>query len=154
MDLIFWRHAEAQPAEDPGEDMLRALTPKGVKHATRAARWLSHQCPGTTKVYVSPAKRCQQTAICLDREFHTADELGPDACAEDIFAFLHWPTKANGTLLVVGHQPALGACVATLLGQPDAQIAVPKGAFWWLSSRDNDEQARMVVRAVLTPSML
>ena len=34
MDLILWRHAEAEPGEP---DLERALTPKGVKQARRMA---------------------------------------------------------------------------------------------------------------------
>jgi phosphohistidine phosphatase len=154
MDLILWRHAEAQESPGPEQDMARALTPKGAKHAARAGRWLAHNCPGSMKIFVSPATRCQQTANYLARDFQTADALAPDASADAIFEFLHWPAKTHSTILVVGHQPALGGCVATLLGYSALTIAFPKGAFWWLSSRDNDEDGRIVVRAVMTPQML
>ena len=29
MDLILWRHAEAEDVEDGSEDLARALTPRG-----------------------------------------------------------------------------------------------------------------------------
>ena len=47
MDLILWRHAEAEPgAPDHG----RRLTPKGEKQAARMAAWLERQQRGGYRV--------------------------------------------------------------------------------------------------------
>ena len=59
MDLILWRHAEAEPGEP---DLERALTPKGVKQARRMADWLTSQLPDSCRILVSPARRTLQTA--------------------------------------------------------------------------------------------
>ena len=40
MDLILWRHAEAIDLELVGDDMLRTLTSKGDKQASRMGAWL------------------------------------------------------------------------------------------------------------------
>ncbi len=40
MDLILWRHAEAEKANPGSDDLTRALTAKGEKQATRMAAWL------------------------------------------------------------------------------------------------------------------
>ncbi len=40
MDLILWRHAEAENAEEGRDDLSRALTPKGERQALRMASWL------------------------------------------------------------------------------------------------------------------
>ena len=45
MDLILWRHAEAEDVEDGSEDLARALTPRGEKQAARMAAWLDRQLP-------------------------------------------------------------------------------------------------------------
>ena len=45
MDLILWRHAEAIDLDLVGDDMLRSLTSKGEKQATRMAAWLDRQLP-------------------------------------------------------------------------------------------------------------
>ena len=37
MDLILWRHAEAEEGDN---DLARELTPKGEKQAARVAEWL------------------------------------------------------------------------------------------------------------------
>ena len=40
MNLILWRHAEA---EDGADDLQRALTGKGRRQAARMAQWLTFQ---------------------------------------------------------------------------------------------------------------
>ena len=53
MELILWRHAEAEPGEP---DLGRKLTAKGEKQARRVAEWLHSHLPQTAKIYVSPAR--------------------------------------------------------------------------------------------------
>ncbi|MEA3194623.1 MAG: phosphohistidine phosphatase, partial [Betaproteobacteria bacterium] len=57
MDLILWRHAEA---EEGGADLERKLTAKGLKQAERVANWLLQRLPGKFAVVASPAARAQQ----------------------------------------------------------------------------------------------
>lgn len=59
MDLILWRHAEAEPGEP---DLERALTAKGQRQARRMADWLGSQLPDSCRILASPALRCLQTA--------------------------------------------------------------------------------------------
>ena len=62
MELILWRHAEAQAWAEGNlriqSDLDRALTPRGEKQAARMAEWLDRQLPGRTRILVSPARRC------------------------------------------------------------------------------------------------
>ena len=69
MDLILWRHAEAHENTDGGDDLLRALTPRGEKQAARMAAWLDRQLPQGLRVLASPALRTEQTAQALGRKF-------------------------------------------------------------------------------------
>ena len=78
MDLILWRHAEALDADEAHEDIDRALTARGERQAARMATWLNQHLPATTRVLVSPARRCQQTAAALERKFKSVAALGPD----------------------------------------------------------------------------
>ena len=59
MELILWRHAEAEMGEP---DEGRALTAKGHKQAWKMAEWLDHNLPNSCKILVSPATRTVQTA--------------------------------------------------------------------------------------------
>ena len=76
MDLILWRHAEAEPGEP---DLGRGLTAKGIQQAERMARWLDRHLPATTRILSSPADRAQQTALALKRKFRVVPELAPGA---------------------------------------------------------------------------
>ena len=106
MDLVLWRHAEAIDLELVGDDMLRTLTPKGDKQATKMSAWLDRQLPAGTKVFSSPALRADQTVRALDRKYKISPALAPLASVEDLLALVNWP-NATGCALVVGHQPTL-----------------------------------------------
>lgn len=74
MELILWRHAEA---EEGAPDSSRKLTGKGKKQAQLMAEWLKPRLPEHTRLIVSPATRAQQTATALSNEFETLKEIGP-----------------------------------------------------------------------------
>ena len=40
MDLILWRHAEAEDIGENGDDLARSLTSRGEKQAARIGGWL------------------------------------------------------------------------------------------------------------------
>jgi phosphohistidine phosphatase len=152
MDLIVWRHAEAE-AEAGGSDLRRRLTPKGGKQAARMAAWLERHLPESTRVLVSPADRAQQTAAALRRRFRTVDDLAPGASAAAVLAAAGWP-DAREPVLVVGHQPTLGAVAALLLSGEEACWSVKKGAVWWLSSRDRAAGTSVVLRVAIGPEFV
>lgn len=150
MELILWRHADA---EYTLPDMDRALSNKGRKQAAAMASWLLPRLPEHTHILVSPARRTRQTARALDLDFSTLELLAPGASAESVLQATGWP-DAEGSVLIVGHQPTLGMVAAlAMTGQPDAWC-VKKGAVWWLSSRLRDEQPQCVLRSVLCPDQL
>lgn len=153
MDLILWRHAEAVESADPGLDFGRRLTPRGEKQASRVAHWLDRQLPHTTRIWVSPAKRAQQTADALGRPSKTRDELGVGATADELLTLVQWPTCKTPTLLV-GHQPALGQVIARLLNVSAGELPVKKGSVWWLRHRERDGHAQTILLAVQSPETL
>lgn len=154
MDLILWRHAEALETHGvEGDDLARALTPKGERQAQRMAAWLNKQLPASTRLLVSPARRAQQTAAALDRKIKTVTALAPDGTVEGLLHAARWPDSRE-PVLVVGHQPALGLAAAYLLsGQPQSW-AVRKGAAWWLRAREREGQLQVVLHAVVSPELV
>ena len=150
MDLILWRHAEAEDAAEGQEDLARALTPRGEKQAFRVAGWLDRQLPEGTRVLSSPALRCEQTVLALGRKFKLRDELGPEATTATLLQAAQWP-DAKQAVLLVGHQPVLGETLAQLLGVQGGSLPVRKGAAWWLRTRERDGQQQTVVWAVHSP---
>ena len=153
MDLILWRHAQAQERADGGDDRARSLTSRGEKQAARMARWLNGQLPENTRILVSPARRAEQTALALGRKYQLREELEPGASVAQLLDLVQWP-GAKGTVLVVGHQPTLGQTIAQLLGLSSTQCAVKKGAVWWLRCRPHQALSDTVIVAVQSPEII
>jgi len=150
MDLILWRHAEAEPGEP---DLGRRLTAKGLKQAERMGAWLDQRLPDGTRVLVSPADRAQQTALALKRKFKTVDAIAPGASVAAVLAAAGWP-DARESALVVGHQPTLGAVAASLLSGEEAYWAMKKGAVWWFSNRVRVGSPATLLRLVIGPDFV
>jgi len=150
MDLILWRHAEA---EDGVPDMARALTPRGEKQAAQMARWLREHLPKDTRVLVSPATRAQQTARALTSQFETERAIAPGASFASLLAKTGWP-EAKGAVLVVGHQPTLGEVAAMLISGHPSDWIIKKGAIMWLTHRIRGEDQQVVLRATLSPELV
>lgn len=156
MDLILWRHAEAEesPADaQGGSDLERSLTPRGEKQAARMAAWLDRQLPERARILVSPARRCEQTALVLGRKYKIRAELGPDAPPSQLLELVQWPVNKL-PILVIGHQPTLGQTIAQLLGLQESDCAVKKGALWWLRTREREGGLQTVVVTVQSPELL
>jgi len=150
MDLIFWRHAEAEDEADGGDDLQRALTPRGEKQAARVAAWLDRQLPEGTRILCSPARRCEQTVLALGRKFKLHKSLAPGASVADLLDAAHWPSSKQA-VLIVGHQPDLGDAIAHLLHLENGGCPVRKGTVWWLRTRERDGDEQAVVVAVQSP---
>lgn len=153
MDLILWRHADAEDGNDTIDDMDRVLTPRGVKQAARVAGWLDRQLPEGTRVLTSPARRCEQTALALGRKYKVRPELSTDATVEQLLEVAQWPHSKNA-VLIVGHQPTLGETIAHLLPLHHPSCPVRKGMVWWLRTRERDGQQQTIVTAVQSPETL
>jgi phosphohistidine phosphatase len=150
MDLILWRHAEA---EDGFDDMARALTPKGKKQAAKMAQWLTEHIPQPWTVIASPARRTQETVSALNVPFETNQKCRPGAHPDLILDVAGWP-YAEGSVIIVGHQPTLGLSAAlALTGQP-YPWSVRKGAIIWLTSRDREGVSPVQLRACLSPDLI
>jgi len=150
VDLILWRHCEAEAGEP---DLGRRLTPKGQKQAERMAEWLERHLPDSCHILVSPADRAQQTAQALPRRFRTLPELGPGASVRAVLDAANWP-DARESVLIVGHQPTLGMVASYVLSGTEAYWSIKKGAVWWLSNRARDSGASVQLRAAVGPDFL
>ena len=151
MELILWRHAEAEDAGAQG-DAARRLTRKGEKQAERMARWLRPQLDGTWRVVVSPAVRALGTVAPLDLPYEVRESVSTSAGPESILEEAGWPE--DGQVLVVGHQPTLGQVAAILLGGRTGDVSVRKGAILWFSTREREGRSETVLKAVLDPDTL
>jgi phosphohistidine phosphatase len=151
MDLILWRHAEAEPGHEGLPDLERALTSKGQKQAKRMGKWLDSQLPENCRILVSPAVRTVQTAEGLGRKYKTHAELAPGAEPEAILQAANWPAGRE-TVVIVGHQPTLGQVAALLLTGEPLDWEMKKAGAWWFVQRDPDEP--VVLKAVMSADLV
>ena len=153
MDLILWRHAEAVEPREGGDDLERALTTKGERQAQRMGDWLNQRMAHSTRILVSPALRCQQTAKALGRKFKTLAELDPEGNGEALLKAARWP-DASEPVLIIGHQPTLGFVASYLLSDQPQAWAIKKGAVWWVRGRQREDRAQVILQAVQSPDCL
>lgn len=150
MDLLLWRHAEAEDGED---DMKRQLTERGQKQARVMGKWIREHQPRDLRTIVSPAVRTRQTAEALKLPFEIVRKIGPEACVSELIAASGWPA-GSGSVLIVGHQPSLGRLVSLLLAGYESAWTIKKGALWWLSNRTRQGETQTVLRAVIPAELL
>ena len=119
MDLIVWRHAEAQEAQPGEDDLQRALTPRGRKQAERMAAWLDAQLPQGTRV-LCPLNAPSVPAL--------AKELGTTRSAAAVEL---WKPELKGAVIVIGNAPtalfALLEAIDAGADKPAAIIGLPVG---------------------------
>ena len=147
MDLILWRHAQAEVGEP---DFGRVLTAQGRKQATKMATWLDRSLPSGCRMLCSPTARTVQTAEALDRKFKIVPELGPLALPEEALAVAGWP-DARGAVMLIGHQPWLGQLASLLLTGVAKDLTIKKSNAWWIARRQRDDGNELYLRAVLAP---
>ena len=143
MDLIFWRHADA---EEGAPDLARKLSPKGREQAARVAAWMHRRLPEGFEVVASPAIRAQETAEALKLPVKTDKKLAPGASVQAILKAARWPDH-KGAVVVIGHQPDLGHAVAYLVCGEEREWRLKKGGLCWIAEDGS-------IRAVLSPDLL
>ena len=149
MNLILWRHAEAEDSNSRG-DMARELTKRGRKQAQQMAHWLEAHLEGEWRLVVSPARRTLQTVEPLGRQFEVRDALAPGTFPGKVLREAGWPDAPTNVLLV-GHQPTLGEVAALLLRGEEGGVSIRKGAIWWFVTREREGKMETTLKTVLEP---
>lgn len=150
MELILWRHADA---EDGEPDMERNLTGKGQRQAKRMGRWLRDHLPADARILCSPSNRTRQTADALHRPYELCQAIAPDRGTRDFMKASGWP-KGDGVVVLVGHDPAISEAASTLLAGAPFPMSLRKGAVLWVTNRTREGEAKVVLKAAMLPSML
>jgi phosphohistidine phosphatase len=150
MDLILWRHAEAEPGTP---DDARALTAKGKKQARQMADWLNRSLPHNCRIIASPARRTIQTADALRRKYKTSAALAPDSTAETILAATSWPDSRE-PVLIVGHQPTLGRLAALLLAGVEQDWVIRKASVVWIGRKTFEGSSHNYLKAAIGPDLV
>lgn len=124
--LFILRHGKAEPESPSGSDFDRALAPRGLDDAARAAMELKGRLPRHAPGAISAARRTQETAgavrDALDWELTGAwmdGYLAPAGLWLD--AVNGWQDECDAGL-IVGHNPGLSDLVS---GLTDAPVWLP-----------------------------
>jgi phosphohistidine phosphatase len=147
MDLILWRHAQAEAGEP---DEGRELTQQGRKQAQRMGAWLDRTLPSGCKILCSPTSRTLQTVDALGRKYKIVPQIGPMASATDVLNAVDWP-HSKISVMVVGHQPWLGEVASLLLTGEEQDWTIKKSNAWWISHRQRDDRNEIFLKAVMSP---
>lgn len=158
MNLILWRHAEAEDLPDAlsisrSADLQRPLTRRGRKQAEATGAWLRARLPQGTRVVCSPSTRTRETALALTSHAEVIQALAPGAKARAVMEAIGWP-EGDEHLVVVGHQPWIGHLASLLMTGHEASWSVRKSGIWWLCGRTRESADQVVLRAVIDPEFL
>jgi phosphohistidine phosphatase len=128
--LTLMRHADARWKGSSVSDLERPLNRRGTTDAETMARRLAGRGLVPQLVLASPARRTQQTAEILAREFASAaprvvlDESLYLATAAELLKMVKGTGPRITHLLVVAHNPGVSELVDLLLPQePPAELA-------------------------------
>jgi phosphohistidine phosphatase len=152
MDLILWRHAEAE--DTAPSDSARQLTARGRKQAQAIAKWLRPRLSHDAVILASPAVRTVQTVEALTDQYRSVDPIGPGATWEAVLDAAKWPNGIASMVVIVGHQPTLGHVASQLVAGQSAEWTIKKGCLWWLAGRDRHGSSHAIVRAVISPDLI
>jgi phosphohistidine phosphatase len=132
MIIYIMRHAEAVESSATLPDEWRYLTEKGRTLATGMSSMISKTGPKPRLTITSPLTRAVQTAeivagkACRKNVVIASGLLAPGADNKELIAYLKGCSDAKRVMLV-GHEPQLGALVGLLLGRSEQSISLKKG---------------------------
>ena len=124
--LVLMRHAKSDWSV-PASDRDRPLTGRGRRQAAEAGAWLATYLPGIELVITSPATRARvawdlagaayggSPRVEADDRAHTFDD-------DDLLEVLRDVDDSIGTVLLVGHNPALDELLVRLTGERVAMV--------------------------------
>jgi phosphohistidine phosphatase len=121
--LLVLRHGQAESAPPGGDDAERPLTASGRRAAAAQARVVATQA--VDQVLCSPALRARQTLEALDLDPGVPVNFEPDLFGADVDDLLEQLRQLDddaddaggrsaGTVLLVGHNPAVHELVVEL----------------------------------------
>lgn len=133
MNLWLLRHAAAEDRAASGRDEDRSLTSEGAQRAERVGRGLATLEPGIELILTSPYLRARQTAKAAARPLGAIKKIresgaleparSPGEILEELVA------EMPAAVLLVGHQPHLGALLGLLVaGEVGLDIPLKKAA--------------------------
>jgi phosphohistidine phosphatase len=138
MEIWLLRHAAAEDRSASGRDADRTLTEDGHKRSRDVARGLAALEPGIELVLCSPFARARQTAepvaraLKLSSKLRETRSLEPERDPDEVLGEIR--SEGAGSVLLVGHEPHMGALLGRLVaGRAGLAIPMKKAALARLS---------------------
>ncbi len=136
-ELVFLRHGAALSVQESGasNDRGRRLAPEGKAQAELSARRLEAAGFSPEIIISSPYSRALETADIAAGRFPSAkrvsvEDLASPPSLTGVLQAIESAAGAAPSVLVVGHQPTLGALTAVLLKAPAPPLST--GSFAYL----------------------
>jgi phosphohistidine phosphatase len=162
MDLILLRHGKSPSLAEAGvaRDADRPLSDAGRRQAKRAGEALIELDCRPDLILASPLLRARQTAEQALKGLHGEsrlkifEPLGSGADPEELLAALG-QHSAERSLLLVGHEPDLGAFASLVLYGSDASaISLKPGGMLLIETQDLGARGVAQLRWLLLPSQI
>ncbi|MFN3835525.1 MAG: SixA phosphatase family protein [Glycocaulis sp.] len=130
--LIIMRHAKAVDRMEAEDDFDRGLTPRGLADAGRAATMMAAAGLEADMALVSPARRTLETWKAIAHVFPGAGVESPMALYHASQEMLERAVSeafadGAGRIVLVGHNPGVGAFAHALAARAEAMEGVPYG---------------------------
>jgi phosphohistidine phosphatase len=163
MDIYLLRHAIAVERGAPGceKDSERPLTPEGEKKMWRAAEGMKALGLSFDLILSSPYVRARQTAEIVAKVFEAEEKLiesaalTPDGDAEELIGELARHSRSLGSILLVGHEPALSSLISVLIaGDWSLSVVMKKGGLCLLTADLLKHGRCATLEWLLTPRQL
>lgn len=133
MELHIIRHAKTNQSSQSGQDIDRELLDRGHQQAKDLAEFLIKKNIGPTDIWVSMARRTQQTWAHLQDSFtsgygiHHQSELY--LCPKDILLKKIWSHHLTNEIVIVGHNFGISDLASYFL---DERINLKTGEYMHL----------------------
>jgi phosphohistidine phosphatase len=123
--LLILRHAKSSWDDASLDDRERPLNARGRRDAPRMGDLLRDEALVPDVIITSDAVRAHTTALAVAETAGYTRDIVVDpllyhASPEDVLAVLKTVPAANGTVMIVGHNPGLEDLVEQLTGEPHA----------------------------------
>ena len=148
MDLILWRRRSRWTFSP----ILRANSRPRGEAGKAIAQWLEFASAQADPDHRQPGRarnRPRRRSATISKSTAGSRPALPDRGAGRSRL-----ARAQGAVVIVGHQPALGMAAALLIAGEPMPWSIKKGAIWWLSRRVRGEDPQVVLRAVMSPDLI
>ena len=130
--LIIMRHAKAVDRMEAEDDFDRGLTPRGLSDAKRAGDEMAAAGLIADTALVSPARRTLETWKAVSHHFPNARVESPTAlyhASQEMLerAVTEALDAGAKAIILVGHNPGIGAFAHALAARSEALEGVPYG---------------------------